>query len=152
MRSTMQKVAAHENEHPQGLEPPEGSSLQLLISAFPRVPQKDGPARLVKGLTANWVNMIRNCLRQISEANGEEFDRSLATFLAQGYLLTSLVAELRYDPSADVSNTLRCEIRPKIGARPLLGINAVLGKNTRLTKGKPKTSGRSHARRSARPA
>jgi hypothetical protein len=125
----MQKIAETIREGSDSADPcpPLCFGVQMsdeVLAQFRRVRHSDGRLRLVKGLTPFWVNWIRNFLCQIDNTNGQAFDRSIALLLAKGYRLTSLVTELRYEPTGDIRESLHCDVRPKIGAKPAFDAEA----------------------------
>jgi hypothetical protein len=133
MRSTMENGRGIHKDRSAALEarPRSGFGLELCdqrFAEFARIREGDGGLRLVKGLTPQWVNVIRSLLTQIGDANARTFDQSITALLLKGYRLTSLVAELSYDPDAEISGSLQCDVRPKIGAKPAFPANSYQSK------------------------
>jgi hypothetical protein len=80
--------------------------------------ERDGQLRLVKGLTEQWLSIIRLLLEGQSSRDLNAFDAAIGRLMNNRYRLTSLVVELRCASSGPDPKMWSFEVRPKIGAKP----------------------------------
>lgn len=75
--------------------------------------------RQVRGLSQDRFDFICRLLEDQSPADLLAFKKATESFMAKGYQLTSLVADIRCSAEKGAPKVWKCEVRPKIGAKPL---------------------------------